>query len=171
MDILVNISTLGVYVVMAVSVITALAVVTLRNLFHSALCLVAVLLGVSIIYLSLHAEFLAMVQILIYVGAVMTLVIFAIMLTGNFSDQTVRQTNKQGLVALGVALPFLFFLFQLIQRTPWPVRQEAVLLKVSTFDLAQALLGPYVFPFEVISVVLIAALIGAIVIAKREKSR
>jgi NADH-quinone oxidoreductase subunit J len=160
---------IGIYVLMAVSVIAAIGVVTLRNLFHSALALVAVLLGVAGIYIVLHAEFLAMVQILIYVGAVMTLVIFAIMLTERMSDKSIQQNNQQSLPAFLAMTAFLIFIGRVFRQTPWPVNEATVNAPVTTFDLAKALLGPYVFPFEVISVVLIAALIGALVIAKKDK--
>jgi NADH-quinone oxidoreductase subunit J len=152
---------------MAASVIAAIGVVTLRNLFHAALALVAVLVGVAGIYFALHAEFLAVVQILLYVGAVMTLVIFTVMLTERLPDKTVRQINQQSLPALIVIPLFLAILFQIIRQTPWPLKEYTLKNPATTFDLAKALLGPYVFPFEVISVVLIAALIGAIVVAKR----
>ena len=160
----------GLYVMMAVSVVAAIGVVTLRSVFHAALALALTLLGVAGIYIALQAEFLAMVQILIYVGAVMTLVIFAIMLTERLGDKTVRQDNPQSAPAFLGALAFLGMLSWVILKTPWPVTEEAVAKHVSTLDLGKALMGIYVFPFEVISVVLIAALIGAIVIAKRDKA-
>ena len=169
MSTLLSITQIGLYILMSVSVIAAISVVTLPNLFHSALALVGVLLGVAGIYIVLHAEFLAMVQILIYVGAVMTLVIFAIMLTERLGDKSIRQTNKQSLLAFVTFLAFLFFMFQIIYQTPWPIQKEMLQSSITTFDLAQALLGTYIFPFEVISVVLLAALIGAIVIAKKDK--
>ena len=84
-----------VYGIMALSVIAAIGVVTLRNLFHAALFLAGVLLGTAGLFISLHADFLAMVQILIYVGAVLTLIIFAIMLTGRISDPSIKQKNNQ----------------------------------------------------------------------------
>lgn len=161
---------IGLYVLMAVSVAAAIGVVTLRSVFHSALSLALTLLGVAGIYIALQAEFLAMVQILLYVGAVMTLVIFAIMLTERLGDKTIRQDNRQSVPAFLGATAFLGILAWVILKTPWPVREEAIAKRVSTGDLGNALMGIYVFPFEVISVVLIAALIGAIVIAKRDKA-
>lgn len=161
---------IGLYVLMAVSVIAAIGVVTLRSVFHSALALALTLLGVAGIYLALQAEFLAMIQILLYVGAVMTLVIFAVMLTERLGDKTIRQNNRQSIAAFLGSFLFLVILCRILLRTPWPVREEAIAKHVNTADLGNALMGTYVFPFEVISVVLIAALIGAIVIAKRDKA-
>lgn len=155
---------------MAVSVIAAIGVVTLRSIFHAALALAATLVGVAGIYLALQADFLAMVQILLYVGAVMTLVIFAVMLTERLGDKSVIANNRQSPLALAGILVFLLTLLRLISRTAWPLKEEALAARVSAADLGRALMNTYVFPFEVISVILIAALIGAIVMAKKEKA-
>lgn len=159
-----------VYTIMGLAVFAALAAVSCKNLFHSALALIAVLLGVAGIFIFLQAEFLAMVQILIYVGAVMTLVIFTIMLTERIGDKQISQNNHQSLLAASIMLALLFFMIRLIQSVAWPVKESTLSVHVGTEELAKALLGPYVFPFEVISVVLIAALIGAIVIARKDNS-
>ena len=85
----------GTYAVMAVILIFALGVVTFRNLFHCALCLAAALIGTAVIYVVLQAEYLAAIQILLYVGAVVTLIIFAIMLTEHLAGKTARQAPVQ----------------------------------------------------------------------------
>ena len=166
---------ISLYGVLALSLLAALGVVLLPNIFHAALCLVATLLGVAVIYLALQAEFIAVVQILLYVGAVMTLVIFAIMLTHRIGDQTIPQRNRQSLPAfLGVSI-FAGLLGSLLLKMDWqalanPVASNGISLygRSGTLVLGKALLGEYVFPFEVVSVVLIAALIGAIVIARKD---
>jgi NADH:ubiquinone oxidoreductase subunit 6 (subunit J) len=159
----------GIYAMMAAILIFALGVVTLRNLFHCALCLAAALIGTAVIYLALRADFLAGIQILLYVGAVVTLIIFAIMLTEHLAGKTVRQNNSQSLPAIAGLLGFVALLAVLIVKTPWPLH-AASKAKISVMEIGQALMGTYVFPFEVISVVLIAALIGAVVIAKKDNS-
>ena len=158
----------GTYAVMAVILIFALGVVTLRNLFHCALCLAAALIGTAVIYVVLQAEYLAAVQILLYVGGVITLIIFAIMLTEHISAKTVRQNNSQNPLAILGLLAFVTLLASLILKTPWPITQTALQAKVSVMGLGKALMGTYVFPFEVISILLIAALIGTVVIAKKD---
>ena len=158
----------GTYAVMAVVLIFALGVVTLRNLFHCALCLAAALIGTAVIYVVLQAEYLAAIQILLYVGAVVTLIIFAVMLTEHLSAKIVRQNNSQSPLAIVGLLGFVALLASLILKTPWPVTPAALQAKVSVMGLGKALMGPYVFPFEVISIVLIAALIGTVVIAKKD---
>ena len=158
----------GTYAVMAVVLIFALGVVTLRNLFHCALCLAAALIGTAVVYVVLQAEYLAAIQILLYVGAVVTLVIFAIMLTEHLAAKTVRQNNSQSPLAIAGLLGFVALVAALVLKTPWPVTPTALQAKVSVMGLGKALMGAYVFPFEVISIILIAALIGTVVIAKKD---
>ena len=158
----------GTYVVMAVILIFALGVVTLRNLFHCALCLAAALIATAVLYVIFRAEYLAAIQILLYVGAVVTLVIFAIMLTEHLAAKTIRQNNSQSPLAIIGLLGFVALLAGVILKTPWPVTQAALQAKISVMELGQALMGAYVFPFEVISIILIAALIGTVVIAKKD---
>ena len=155
---------------MGASLIAALGVMLLPNIFHAALAHAFVLISTAALFIALHADFLAFVQILIYVGAVLTLEIFAVMLTTRLSDNTIHQHNRLGLPALIGSAVFLAVLWRLIQNTPWPVRAENLKTAVTTADLGKALMGFYGFPFEVISVILIAALVGAIVIAKRDKA-
>lgn len=159
----------GTYAVMAAILVFALGVVTLRNLFHCALCLAAALIGTAVIYVVLQAEYLAAIQILLYVGAVVTLVIFAIMLTEHLAGKTVRQNNSQSPLAIMGLLGFVALLTTLILKTPWPVTPAVLKAKVPVMGLGKALMGTYVFPFEVISIILIAALIGTVVIAKKDE--
>jgi NADH-quinone oxidoreductase subunit J len=121
---------------------------------------------VAALYLALQAEFIAVVQVLLYVGAIMTLIIFAIMLTHRIGDQTIPQKNKQSLPAFFVLSAFVGLVSGLILKADWPTAQASA--RVDALALGQALLGPYVFPFEIISVVLIAGLIGAVVIARKD---
>ena len=160
---------IGIYAVMALSLIAAAGVVTFRSIFHSALALVVTLLGIAAIYLGLGADFIAVVQVLLYVGAVMTLVLFAIMLTHRLGDKAIPQTNLQSLPAFGALFVFVVFMVSYFLKADWAQRAvPASAGRVEVLDLATALLGPYVFPFEVVSVILIAALVGAIVIARKD---
>ena len=156
------------YVVMALTVLAAVGVVLLSNIFYAALALVAVLIGTAGIYLALHADFIALVQILLYVGAVMTLLIFGIMLTQRFGEKSVVQRNQLTGPALLGGVIFFGVLVQRLLKTPWPIKPEAATLVTDTRALGDAFLGQYVFPFEVISVILIVAMIGAIIIAKKD---
>ena len=111
---------------MAGVLVFALGVVTLRNLFHSALCLAAVLIGIAGFYLLCHADFLAGVQVLLYVGAVITVIIFAIMLTEHLAGKTALQHNRQSVPALVGLAVFAAVLGAVLLKTPWPVTISAL---------------------------------------------
>jgi len=159
----------SVYALMGICVFWALCAVTLRSLFHAALAFTAVLLGIAGIYISLHAEFLAVVQVLVYVGAVMTIIIFAIMLTERFTDTKIKQSNGQSWIGLLGGAFFIGVMVKIILRTPWPMA-ETVHENISALEIGKALLNIYVFPFEVLAIILTAVLIGALVIAKKENT-
>lgn len=168
---LVILAKLFIYSILCLSLAAALGVVLLPNIFHAALCLVGTLIGVAALYIALQAEFIAVVQILLYVGAVMTVVIFAIMLTQRIADRTIPQTNKQSLPAVAAIGAFVAIVGSHLLKMDWSKAGWAGLVhstRVSVLDLGKALLGEYVFPFEVISVVLIAALVGAVVVARKD---
>ncbi len=146
----------------------ALLVVTSRNLFHSALFLTASFFGIAGLYILLEAEFLAVVQILIYVGAIATLIVFAIMLSRVGMRDVPRVVNEQwAIVALGALLLF-GVLASLITHITWPVN-GAEPASNAIVALGQAFVGPYVIPFEVASVLLVVALVGAIIIAREKE--
>lgn len=168
MDVLHTVVKIGVYVLLGVSAVAAVAAVTAKNIFHAALCLIAVLIGTAGLYIALEAEFLAVVQILLYVGAIMTLVIFSIMMTEGLANKNISASNHLNYPAIAGSLGLLAILTYLFLGTPWKSHAAGELARVSTSDLGQSLLTKYVFPFEVISVFLIAALIGAIIVAKKE---
>ncbi len=156
------------YLLAVIASVSAFRVVTARNVFHSALFLVLTLFSVAGIYILLGAEFLAGVQVLIYVGAITILIIFAVMLTHQISNKSIRQTNEQVFPAVLIVL--IFFVMSIISLflTFWPMA-TAEAGSDNIFRIGQLLMTTYVIPFEVISIVLLVALIGAIVISRREK--
>lgn len=155
------------YIIASVIVIFSLMTVTLKNIFHSALSLIVALLGIAAIYIYLEAEFLAVVQVLIYVGAIMTLIIFAIMLTLKISDKSLKQHNQQKLIsfliALGMGMILIFVFIQIDGQI-----KEVSFKSPTLINIGQELLTKYALPFEVISIILLTALIGAIVISRKE---
>ena len=155
------------YCIAAVVLVSALLAVTLKNLFHSALFLALSLVGVAGIYLFLGAEFLAAIQVLIYVGAIVTLIIFVIMLTARISDTSIRQTNQQKFISFIVALSIFILLSSIILKKE--IVHTFIRENVKVSDIGRELITTYGLPFEVISVVLLIALIGAIVLSRREK--
>lgn len=165
-----HLSVAGLYIVMGLALLAALAAVLLPNLFHSALALAAVLIAVAGVYVALGAEFLAMVQVLVYVGAIMTLVIYAIMLTGKLNTPAAGGQNRQLLAASGGVVLFLTTLSGVLLKGPWKSASYGPAEAVSVKKLGIALMNVYVFPFEVLGVLLFAVLIGALVVARKEKA-
>ncbi len=151
-------------------VASGMMVVSLKNIFHCALALIVCLSGVAGIFILLHAEFLAAAQILIYVGAVSILMIFAIMLTSRLGTQKIRQTNQQVAVAAVAAIVFFVFAWFSIDSTNVWNFAETPLPENNTFEIGRLLMSDYMVPFEVVSILLVAALIGAIMLAREEKS-
>jgi len=156
------------YVLAIVGAVSALMVVTLKNIFHSALFLVLTLFSIAGLYVLLGAEFLAGVQVLIYVGAITILMIFAIMLTYQLSSGSIKQVNEQVKSATVIVLIFFGLSLAALLKTAWPVG-TADLPKHNIFELGRQLLSTYVIPFEVVSIVLLVALIGAIIISRQER--
>ncbi|MBN2386168.1 MAG: NADH-quinone oxidoreductase subunit J [Anaerolineales bacterium] len=152
---------------------SALMVVTTRKLVHAALWLVAALFGVAILYGLLEAGFLAVVQVVVYIGAIAILFIFAVMLTRKEMRDTGPQTRRSWPLAALLGLLVLAGLVFLVLDMP-DVARTAVEIpaEVDTVGaLGQALVSPeaYALPFEVASVLLLAALIGAVYIASGQK--
>jgi NADH:ubiquinone oxidoreductase subunit 6 (subunit J) len=147
----------------------AVMVVTSRNLFRSALWLILTFFGIAVMFILLNAEFLAVVQVLIYIGAISTLIIFAVMLTRDMMDPKAQRFNEQWGVVAGFAALLFVVLLALLTRVPWPAG-IAPAPADAIARLGAAFVGPYVVPFEVASVLLVVALIGAIIIA-RERER
>ncbi|MBN8656319.1 MAG: NADH-quinone oxidoreductase subunit J [Anaerolineae bacterium] len=148
---------------------SALMVVTTRNLVHAALWLVSTLFGVAVVYALLNASFIAVVQVVVYIGAIAILFIFAVMLTRKDMRDSGPQMNKNWwLGALVAVLAFAGLAFLL---SGWSGFTKTAAQLPAEFDaislLGEALVSPeaYVLPFEVASVLLLAALVGAVYVA------
>jgi NADH-quinone oxidoreductase subunit J len=142
-------------------------VFTIRNLIRSALALTTVLGGVALMYVLLGADFLAVAQLVVYVGAIMVLIIFAIFMTPGQIDVPGLVGTGQRIGALLVSLTVLAVSWYVIVSTPWKTRDT--LLDIPTAEsIGGLMLTRYVLPFEIASLLLTVALIGAIVIAREE---
>ena len=152
---------------------SGLMVVTAQNLVHSALWLVVTLFGVAIVYVLLNAGFLAVAQVVIYIGAIAILFIFAVMLTRRVMQDTGSLTNENAYVAFIIAAAVLVGLGFVVLPAYPGFRATAGPLATpdSVVDLGISLVSPsaYLIPFEVASVLLVAALIGAIVVAREKR--
>lgn len=157
----------GFVVIAAVLLAASLQVVISTNLFHSVLWLALALVTTAGLFVLLHAEFLAAAQVLLYAGGVVTIVVFAIMLTERLTGQTIRQMNRGiawgGVVATGVFASIAGVVLRAPARPAGWGAEPA-----STATLGRALLSDWVLPFEVLSVLLVTALLGAVYLARTE---
>ena len=156
------------YVVSALTLTGAWIAVSARNLFRAALGLALALFGVAVLYLFLEAEFLAVTQLLIYVGAILTLIVFGVMLTARIADPSVPRWNRQASIVLALALMLGLGLARILWMVPWKTRGFAM-PPVQLATLGQTILTTYLLPFELLSLLLLGALVGAIFIARREQ--
>jgi NADH:ubiquinone oxidoreductase subunit 6 (subunit J) len=153
------------------TVLSAFMVVTERNIVHAAVYLGLSFIGVAGIYFLLNTPFLAAAQILIYVGAITVLILFALMMTQQRIMREPRNPGPGRILAGVVSLAQFAALVWCAWQGPWYPETVSGSQGADSLDLlAGALLGPYLLPFEVASVLLLGALVGAIVLAKEERS-
>ncbi len=152
---------------------SAIMVVTTKNLIHAALWLIVTLFGAAVLFATLNAGFIAVIQVVVYIGAIAILFIFAIMLTRREKGDTGPGLNRGWWLSAVIAVLVFGGLVWLLQG--WDGLSKAAPALGPGFDsvglLAQALVSPeaYVLPFEVASVLLLAALVGAVYIAFQRK--
>jgi len=155
------------YAIAGFTVISALGVALSTNVVYSAMALMGTLIGASGIYVFLAADFVAVVQLLVYVGGILVLTLFAIMLTHQIAEVQVSNRSVGRLpafalvVLVGVAMGVAMF------RAPWHVEPlgEAT---PTTYGIGDSFLNQYLLPFELASIVLLTALVGAIVLSRKE---
>ncbi len=157
------------YVIAALIVFGALRVVTCKNLVHAALWLVLVLAGVAGQYILLAAEFVAVTQVLVYLGAIVVLFLFGIMLTRAKTGHDLELDNPTpAKVGAGVIGVLLLGVMGYALWDAWRGQELGDIVVQRTAEVSDSLFSTYLLPFEVISVLLLAALIGAIVLARRD---
>jgi NADH-quinone oxidoreductase subunit J len=139
---------------------------------HAAMYLVVVLAGVAAQYILLASEFLAATQVLVYIGAIVVLVLFGVMLTRAKLGEEVNLTNDYWYVgAFTAIILFALMAYSLLDHfgdEPLDQANAETLLRDNTEQVSDALMGPYLVPFQAVSVLLLAALVGAIVLARRD---
>jgi len=154
--------TVAFWILAAFTLVAAAGVMVARNLLHAVLFLVLTFLGIAGFFVLLSAEFLAMAQVIIYVGAIAVLILFAILLTprsGRQNSET-RFALPATLLAICLAAVFIFVIFD----ADWSEVEEDPSLAAS--ELGEALVSTWVVPFEIASVLLTAALVGAIMLVR-----
>ena len=158
-----------------ITLFSAVMTVTSRRMLHSALWLILSLLGVAVVYVLLEASFFAVVQVLVYIGAIAILILFAIMLTRKSMVDSGSQTNRGWLLVMliiGVACAGMVLAF-----LTWPALTQTTTAlpydEKNMVTLGQALVSPqgYLIPFEATSILLLAALVGAIYTAVERKEK
>jgi NADH-quinone oxidoreductase subunit J len=155
------------YALAGLAVVAAGGVAFSRNIIYSALSLMLSFMGVAGLYVILNADFVAGVQVLLYVGGVLVLTLFAVMLTHGIQDVEVSNRSVGTVVSLVIVGATFAVLGRAFLRAEW-WQQEIAKPMASTYAVGNALLSDYILPFEVASIVLLAVLVGAVVLTRKE---
>jgi NADH-quinone oxidoreductase subunit J len=154
------------FILIASSVMVAFS----RNLIHSAFSLVGALVSVAVLFVLLSADFLAVTQILIYMGGILVLILFAIMLTSTIRD--VRISNRYVGESPAFLISFATFVLLAVISFVSPWLEAANLdYEPTTREIGNQLLSKYILPFEIASVLLLIAVVGAVMLARKEVKR
>jgi len=163
------------YIFGAITLVSAILVITQKNVVHSAVFLASTLLSVAGLFLTLHAEFLAGVQVIVYVGGILVLFVFVIMLISLERSTSERQFSRQWMIALIAAAALIAEFGYGIYKgkdsfvLPVPEAQAAAdTLTGNTQVVGTALFTTFLLPFEIASILLLVAIVGAVVLAKRK---
>jgi len=155
------------YLLALITIASAVVVAFSSNIIYSAFALLGAFGGVAGLYILLGADFVAGAQVLIYVGGILILILFAVMLTHHIAGAEVTNRSVKPVAALLVVGALTFLLLRTIRTTGW-VQAKQVSHLPTTSQMGDAFLGPYLLPFEIASLVLLAALVGAVVISRKE---
>lgn len=169
-----NASAIIFYIISACILAAALLAVTTRRIFRSAIWLLFSLIGVAALYFWMQVEFIAAVQIIVYVGGIVILIIFSIFLTQQSGSKMQKPLKRRALFsALAVLFGFALTYNLVSNHAFTPASSTPFVLNVS--DIGEQMLSPvqygYVLPFEVVSMLLLAAMIGCIVIAMKSPAK
>jgi NADH-quinone oxidoreductase subunit J len=155
------------FIIVSLTIVSAYWVVMSPNLVHSAVSLLFTLFGVAGLYVFLFADFIAASQVIIYVGGILVLIIFGVMLTNKIDDPMLSNQSQNQIIAGVFCFILLIFQFQLIFNTNWYIGE--LLIRESTVnEIGMLLLTTYLLPFEVVSVLLLAALIGSAMLSRKK---
>jgi NADH-quinone oxidoreductase subunit J len=162
------------FILALLTLASAVAAVVLRQLIHGALCLALSFFGLALIYLQLGAQYIGLVQVLVYVGAVAILLVFAILLTRGVEASSEPRWSRSPWVGVGIAgVTFVALGLALVRSAvgqDWPEPAVTVAGEAAVIRIGLGLMTEYVVPLLVVAVLLTAALIGAVLIAMRERT-
>ncbi|PZD97799.1 NADH-quinone oxidoreductase subunit J [Paenibacillus sambharensis] len=156
------------FILAAFTITGAVLMLTLTKVVHMVLSLAAVFIGLAGMYVVLEAEFVAFVQVLIYAGAVSILMVFGIMMTKHQEDQGRPAGRMPEVLGLLAAVSLLGILFYAIRSTAFPAAAQVEQAEDNTLEIGKLLFTQHVIPFELVSVLLTVAFIGAIMLARKE---
>jgi NADH-quinone oxidoreductase subunit J len=163
----VTLGDLAFWVLSVLLVGSALAVVLSKNLFHAVLWLALALTGTAGVFLLLNAEFLAAVQLLLYAGGVITIVVFAIVVTERLVGERLSQTNRGVVSGAIVAVGLLWIIVSTLMQRPLPVTPLPQISDLTRM-VGEQVLTIFVLPFELLALLMLAAMLGAIYFARPE---
>ena len=155
------------WIVVGITIASAVMVVQSKQLLYSAIALLFTFVGVAGLYIFLWADFIAAVQVVVYVGGILVLIVFGIMLTNKITSVNISHTSVQRGIGATVVLGILVGIGFMIIKTPW--YQVAATEPVQTTEtIGRLLMMDYLLPFEVASLLLLGALIGATTLSRKE---
>ena len=160
-------SDIAFWVIVGITVGSAFMVVHSKSLLYSAYALLFTFIGVTGLYIFLWADFLAVVQVVVYVGGILVLIIFGIMLTNKITSVNISHTSMQKSMGAIVVIAFIGLLGFMILSTPWLVLPNAE-PSDTTSAIGRLLLIDYLLPFEAVSLLLLGALIGATTLSRKD---
>jgi len=163
----VSVTIVAFYLIAAITAGSALGVALANNIVYSAFALMGTLLGVAATFVLLGADFLGVVQLLVYVGGILVLTLFAVMLTHRIADVHVSNRAVGRFPGFVVVAIVFVWMVRVALRAGWVVHEPEAPAP-TIYGIGNAFLTQYVLPFEIASVVLLAALIGAVVVSRKE---
>jgi len=155
------------YLFAAVTIISAIFVVTTRNIVHSAFYLLFTLFGIAGLYITLGADFVGIVQLIVYVGGILILILFGVMLTHKITNVQIKTGTLQLLpasIAVGIMAGFIIYVFN---STTWYTKTNTITSSSTLTNLGYLLLNQYAIAFELLGIILLIALIGAASLARK----
>ena len=160
---------LAFYIFAAISLVSAIGIVATRNIVRAATCLLGTLGGVAGLYFLLNANLLAAIQLIVYAGGTLILIVFGVMLTSKSPWVIFEPTRKQVVAGAFVALLLAIGLGTMILKTYWPIPAGELTASPQVKAVGNMLLTDYLVPFEAASVLLLVVMIGAAYLARPEK--
>jgi NADH-quinone oxidoreductase subunit J len=157
------------YFFAALTLISALVVVSTKHIVYAAFSLLFTFMGVAGIYILLGADFIAIVQVIVYVGGILILILFGVMLTNRITNVQIKTGTMQIIPAvIGIGL-FAGILVNIIFKTEWKLSNSEIPMNSTIYDLGKYLITDYVLIFELLGILLLVALVGAATIARKEE--